>query len=313
MSKKSKKRNGEKYIKCVETIPPDEYEKIPIFQSIMQLYHEYKPQHCRGDDLRFVFQLGNDVKEHEFREICCSPNVFKDSWSDANVLMGVKLVYSDGTWEYGFKYWKDKGIVQRKNSVLRSLYTRAGVINEESKVLEDCMGYDGDTRIPAWIQAMIPMYNERIRDGVQNKDKSIETDDYTLSDFANLCDIVDSSFVTENAKYQEVELKTGTVKMPIGLSFNKQDWWVPITTTWKDKICINEWGEASTMIDHTQVLVNAYRYLKSIYVDRETHRRVYSVFPLSDLFSIRKRIWGERERDFEEVWNNLDQAVAGNI
>ena len=313
MSRKSKKKAGERYIKCVETIPPDKYKDIPVFQSIMKLYREYKPTYCKGDDLTFVFQHGGELKERSFREICCSSSHFNDSWCDGTMLKGVKLVYSDGTWEYGFKYWHEKGIVQKPNSVLVSLFLHTGVVNEEEKTLDDCLGLDKDSRIPAWMRAMIPMYNERVRDAVENNDDSIETDLYTLKDFERLRDVMGSSYVLENAHYSDVELKTGTVKMPIGLSFNKEDWWMPFTTTWKDKVCNVEWGEASTLFDRRQILVNVYAYFKSIYVNKVTRRRVYGVFPLSDLFMIKKRNWNDKEREWEEVWNNLDQTVVGNI
>ena len=59
-------------------------------------------------------------------------------------------------------------------------------------------------------------------------------------------------------------------------------------------------------------VVFLYRYLKSIYKDQVSSRKVYGLLPMGSVLNIeRVHYWNDEKA--EEVWNNLDQTIAGNV
>ena len=53
-----------------------------------------------------------------------------------------------------------------------------------------------------------------------------------------------------------------------------------------------------------------YSYLKSIYVDDIKFEYVYGIIPMSDLYTINRN---GGFSSHEEVWNNIDNTITGNI
>ena len=53
-----------------------------------------------------------------------------------------------------------------------------------------------------------------------------------------------------------------------------------------------------------------YSYLKSMYVDDVRIERVYDIIPMSDLYVINRNVGFSSH---EEVWNNIDNTIIGNI
>jgi hypothetical protein len=59
-------------------------------------------------------------------------------------------------------------------------------------------------------------------------------------------------------------------------------------------------------------VVFRYSYLKSIYQDNVSTRKTYGLFPMGSVLNI-ERVHYWNDKNAEEVWNNLDQTVAGNL
>ena len=306
------KRKKAKYIVSAEPVPKEEFGQCKVFQSIVNVYQGL----TSGEDRKFVFvdEDGN-VKERTARRVTCDSQIFHDSFGDDSLLC-VKLIYNDGTWEYGLKWWHNKWLT-RDGRKLVPLYLKDGYVNEETGEVEEPHKYDKDARVPAWLLKLIPWYNERIEDAVANKDTSIETEDLSLDDWRKLCEVMNSGYVSPTATYSEVPIgKTGKMrKCAATISFLRDTYWQPMMTTWKNNICVNEYGVSSSILDTKNTVVATYTYLKSIYKRRGEYKRVYGVMPVANLLSITKRKWSNEGNGYEdvEVWNNLDQTVVGNV
>ena len=312
-----------KKVKRIEVVPLEDLPKAKVIMSLANLWAvdvgKGKTKY-EGDDLKFAYldDKTSEVVSKKFRGMVFSIRAFKDGFSDTN-LLPVKIHYHDGSWEYGLKWWEDRDIVYQRNRRLVSLFVKSGYVNDHNEEIEDAADTDRDSRIPAWILDLLPRYNEKIRDAVNG----LPTDfpmDVPLDDWSAVHSVIESGYVTEHTQYSEVKLKKRKFKAPVGLSFSRNLPWQAILTTWKDNVCVNEFGiQKSKMLDQTQMVVTVYSYLKSIYANIHRHRKVYKLIPLGDLLFVSKEKY---ERDEEcpsgycvddEVWNNLDQTVAGNV
>ena len=312
-----------KKIKRIEVVSLEDLPKAKVIMSLANLWAvdvgKGKTKY-EGDDLKFAYMDSKtgEVVSKKFRGMVFSKKAFYDSFSDTNVLP-VKIHYHDGSWEYGLKWWEDRDIVYQRNRRLVSLFVKSGYVNDHNEEIEDAADTDRDSRIPAWILDLLPRYNEKIRDALDG----LPTDfppDIPLEDWDAVRNVVESGYVTEHTKYSEVKLKKRSFKAPVGLSFTRNLPWQAILTTWKDNVCVNEFGiQKSKVLDQTQMVVTVYSYLKSIYANIHRHRKVYTLMPIADLLFVSKEKY---ERDEEcpsghwiddEVWNNLDETIAGNV
>ena len=311
-----KTKRGTRYIKRVELIPEEEFKTLGVFQSMIERFKEHSPLKGHDHDMRMIVTTPNgDLKTMEIEEIVCRKDDFVDAFSDGRTLCAVKLIWSDGSWEYGFKLWERKERIYQKNCKLQSLFAKVGVVNEETGEIEDIFDVDKDSRIPAWILELIPMYNERIRDGLWNDDKSIETKTVSLEDWQKVQDTLCSEYVTSKARWKEVSVGKEKVKMPIDLVFDRHVWWQPVITEWKDKVCKEEFGAFSDMLEKDAMKIFCYTYIKSIYCNNYKSVKQYKVIPLADVLSLSVKKWDGDTHDWveNEVWNSLDETCKGNV
>ena len=310
-----------KRIKRIEVVSLEDLPKAKIIESLANLWLKMengKPKY-EGDELKFSYTDGNgELATRSFRGMVFSIRAFKDGFSDTN-LLPVKIHYRDGSWEYGLKWWQDKDVVYQRNRKLVSLFVKSGYVNDHSEEIEDAADTDRESRVPAWILDLLPRYNEKIRDAVNGVEIDIPPD-VPLEDWESVKDVVESGYVTSFTKYSTVKMKKRSFKAPVGLCFNRHLPWQAVLTTWKDNVCVNEFGiQNSKLIDHTQMIVTVYSYLKSIYENIHKHRKVYTLVPISDILFVTKEKYDRDDSHpgghwvDNEVWNNLDQTVAGNV
>jgi hypothetical protein len=311
-----KSKRGTRYIKRVELIPEEEFKTLGVFQSMIERFKEHTPTKGHDHDMRMIVTTPDgDLKTMEIEEIVCRKDDFVDAFSDGRTLCAVKLIWSDGSWEYGFKLWERKERVYRKNCKLQPLFAKVGVVNDETGEIEDIFDIDKDSRIPAWILELIPRYNERIRDGIWNNDKSIETKTVSLSDWEHVQNTLCSNYVSTKAHFREISIGKEKVKMPTDMVFDKNVWWKPVITEWKDQVCKEEWGAFADMLEKEAVKVFCYSYIKSIYCNNYKSVRQYKVIPLADVLALNVRKWDGDKHDWveNEVWNSLDETCKGNV
>ena len=312
-----------KKVKRIEVVPLEDLPKAKVIMSLANLWvvdvGKGKVKY-EGDELKFAYMDSKtgEIVSKKFRGMVFSSKAFHDSFSDTNVLP-VKIHYRDGSWEYGLKWWEDRDIVYQRNRRLVPLFVKNGYVNDYSEEIEDAADTDRDSRVPAWILDLLPRYNEKIRDAVDGLPTDFPTD-IPLDDWEKVKDVAESGYVSTHTKYSTVKLKKRRFKAPVGLSFTRNLPWQAILTTWKDNVCVNEFGiQNSKLLDQTQMVVTVYSYLKSIYENIHKHRRVYTLIPVSDLLLVTKEKYERNDENPDgqwvdkEVWNNLDETVAGNV
>ena len=169
MSRKSKHQKSKVYVKYVKDLTQEEWEKSPLFESIRQAVGD----RGNADGFRLNVALDNgDMVQKKFREIKWGKDAFKDMWSEEYTIVAVKIGFSDGTSDYGFKFMESKTIVNRKNAVLEPIFIREGIWSERDGEFVDCPKSVISTRkLPAWMLKRLPMYNERIRDIAKSEAK----------------------------------------------------------------------------------------------------------------------------------------------
>ena len=312
-----KKRHG-RYIKYVETIPEQEFKRIRVFQSILNALGDNDGTRVenRNHNTRFVIDRNGELEERDISEIVSKPEDFFNAFSEYNTVMGVKIFWSDGEMEYGFKSWCNKAIVHRKNSELVSIYTKDGVFNEETQEIEDIFDLEDDCQVPAWILKLMPGWNERIKDAILKGDTSVETKCVSLDDWKVVWDTINSKYTTNLAKCKEVTIYGKRTIRAVGAEFNQSTWFTHVDSSWKNEVCEDTFGVSSQMLDKDAIKVFCYSYLKSIYRDRTSMRKVYDLFPVSSLLMIKRRRWtGGGFGDFNEteIWNSLDETCKGNV
>ena len=310
-----------KRIKRIEVVSLEDLPKAKVIQSLADLWkkEENGKTKYEGGDLKFSYNGKNgELASRVFRGMVFSAKAFNDGFSDTNILP-VKIHYRDGSWEYGLKWWEDKDVVYQRNKKLVPLFVKSGYVNDFSEEIEEAADTDKDSRVPAWILDLLPRYNEKIRDAVDGVGRDIPPD-VPLEDWEAVRDVVESGYVTSHTKYSTVKLKNRSFNAPVGLSFTRHLPWQAILTTWKDNVCVNEFGiQDSKILDQNQMVVTVYSYLKSIYENIHEYRRVYTLVPISDLLFVTKETF-DRDDDHPsghwidaELWNNLDSTCRGMV
>ena len=312
------KKNNDRYIKHVSLIPDDEFKKLGLFKSMMERFENHDGSKAKDSHMKMAYlDRDGELKELDIEELVTKKADFIDSWADGRVFCAVKILWSDGTWEYGLKRWNDVTRVYRKNCKLKPLYAKVGVINDETNEIEDVAAFDSDSRIPAWILELIPRYNEKIRDKVETYPPKNEIDQggVTFDDWREVYKVMTSNYISTNAHWSKLNLGKITKGMAISPVFDRNKWWTPTMTTWKDTICKQEFGAVSELLELATVKVFCYSYVKSLYCDNWKKVREYQVIPISNILMLKKHKWNDAAHGWmdEEVWNNLDEACKGNV
>ena len=200
-------------------------------------------------------------------------------------LIPVRIHYRNGGVEHGFKYCNVKTVVKRRNGKLRSFFIKDGYIDDATGELT--YEISSDSVIPCNILKMIPFYNEKVRD-----DK-IKSDGYNVNSSMQISSILSSNnFCTYETEYSVPPNSKNDVKMP----------WVQVDIS-------NMRNDKDEVYPPTK-RTYCYSYLKSIYVDDIKFEYVYGIIPMSDLYVINRKVGYVSE---EEVWNNIDNTITGNI
>ena len=132
---------------------------------------------------------------------------------------------------------------------------------------------------------MIPFYNEKVRD----------MDDYNVNSHISMqiSSILSSNtFCTYETEYSVPPNSKNDVKMP----------WVQVDIS----NMLNDKDEVYSPTKRTY----CYSYLKSMYVNDVKIEYVYGIIPMSDLYTINRNVCFSSH---EEVWNNIDNTITGNI
>ena len=205
-----------------------------------------------------------------------------DPFSDG-YLIPVRIHYRNGGVDYGFKYWGVKTVVKRMNGKLRSYFIKDGYIDDATGELK--YEISSDSVIPCNILRMIPFYNEKVRD----------MDDYNVNSHISMqiSSILSSNtFCTYETEYSVPPNSKNDVKMP----------WVQVDIS----NMLNDKDEVYSPTKRTY----CYSYLKSMYVNDVKIEYVYGIIPMSDLYTINRNVGFSSH---EEVWNNIDNTITGNI
>ena len=308
-----------KMVKWIEPVPLDEFNSSPLLMSIKSSMH-------KDDDNTFIFQDQKmDLVERRIRKVYpiegYDKNPMTDPFNESTSLVCVKIHYRDGSWEYGFKYWREQYVPHPEKRNLLPIYLKDGYIDEFTGEVVD--SYDMDvsyytTFVPYRLLRKLPTYNEFMRRRVKSQEKSNKE----TSEDEQICDVIDSSYVRRNGVKFSVPPLKGKPK-----DIGKMAWAENMNVLISDYIAgnpQNEWyevrgtdyGSGQMRLVKCNDIANRPRffkfsYLKSCYEDVIEHKTVGEIYPVSSLLSIMlKDSWRDEET---ELWNNLDQTVAGNV
>lgn len=306
-------------VKWIEPVSLDEFNSSPLLRSI-------KSSMRADEDNTFIFQNPKmDLVERKIRKVYpiegYDKNPMEDPFNESTSLVCVKIHYRDGSWEYGFKYWKEQYLPRPEKRNLLPIYLKDGYIDEYTGDVVD--SYDRDdsyysTFVPYRLLRKLPTYNEFMR----RRAKSKENLNKEVSEDELVCEVIDSSYVRrKDVKFGVPPLK-GKHK-----NIGKVAWAESMNVVFNDYFGVNqqhEWYEVRGFdygdgqmrlvkcdgIDNRPRLFK-FTYLKSCYEDVMEHKTVGEIYPISSLLSIMlKDSWRDTET---ELWNNLDQTVAGNV
>jgi hypothetical protein len=280
----------------------------------------------KDDDNTFIFQNQKmDLVERRIRKVYpiegYDKNPLTDPFNESTALVCVKIHYRDGSWEYGFKYWKEQYLMHPEKRNLLPIYLKDGYIDEFTGEVVDSYDMDDSyytTFVPYRLLRKLPTYNEFMRRRVKSQEKSNKE----TSEDEQICDVIDSSYVRRNGVKFSVPPLKGKPK-----DIGKMAWAENMNVLISDYIAgnpQNEWyevrgtdyGSGQMRLVKCNDIANRPRffkfsYLKSCYEDVMEHKTVGEIYPVSSLLSIMlKDSWRDEET---ELWNNLDQTVAGNV
>ena len=308
-----------KMVKWIEPVPLDEFNSSPLLMSIKSSMH-------KDDDNTFIFQDQKmDLVERRIRKVYpiegYDKNPMTDPFNESTSLVCVKIHYRDGSWEYGFKYWREQYVPHPEKRNLLPIYLKDGYIDEFTGEVVDSYDMDDSyytTFVPYRLLRKLPTYNEFMRRRVKSQEKSNKE----TSEDEQICDVIDSSYVRRNGVKFSVPPLKGKPK-----DIGKMAWAENMNVLISDYIAgnpQNEWyevrgtdyGSGQMRLVKCNDIANRPRffkfsYLKSCYEDVIEHKTVGEIYPVSSLLSIMlKDSWRDEET---ELWNNLDQTVAGNV
>jgi hypothetical protein len=178
-----------KAVKWVEEMGSEELANCKLWQSIRRAI----PSGNSSND--YVMVLSKDdgeLEELKIEDVCATYERLKDAFSDDRIPMFVKLHHFDGTWEYGFKLWRNVAVVQAKNKVLHPIYLMDGRLDKKGNLTNAKVSEE--MQVPMWMNRLLERYNEKIRDKVLSKDKSVETDDATIADWEKVIALANSPY-----------------------------------------------------------------------------------------------------------------------
>ena len=307
-------------VKWIEPVSLDEFNSSPLLMSIRKSMR-------KDDDNTFIFQNHKmDLVERRIRKVYpiegYDKNPMTDSFNESTGLMSVKIHYRDGSWEYGFKYWKEQYLLRPEKHNLLPIYLKDGYIDERTGEVVDSYDMDDSyytTFVPYRLLRKLPTYNEFMRKRAKSKENSSNEE---ISEDEQICNVIDSGYVRRNGVKFGVPPLKGKPK-----DIGKMAWAENMNVLINEYMSGNpnhEWYEVRGFDyeDGQMRLVKCddidnrprffkFTYLKSCYEDVMERRMVGEIYPVSSLLSIMlKDTWRDEET---ELWNNLDQTVIGNI
>ena len=282
-----------KAVKWVEEIAPNELANCKLWQSIRRAIHS---GNSSNDYVMVLSKDDGELEEINIEDVCATYRQLRDSFSDDRIPMFVKLHHFDDTWEYGFKLWRNVAVVHAKNKVLRPIYLMDGRLDKKGNLTN--VKVTEEMQVPMWMNRLLERYNEKVRDKVLSKDKSVETDDATIEDWEKVVALASSAYCGSE-RTMEVD---GT---------SKRAMWVCVDKRYLDYDIYHNFERPIEL----PVLKIAYTYLKSIYCDKWKYQRVNKLFAAEDVLSIGHKSWNGEKRGYEttEVWNSLDETCKGNV
>jgi len=322
-STRRKMRKGaawDKLVKWIEPVSLEEFNSSPLLMSI-------KSSMRKDEDYTFIFQNQKmDLVERRIRRVYpvkdYDKNPMEDPFNESTSLVCVKIHYRDGSWEYGFKYWKEQYLPCPEKRNLLPIYLKDGYIDEYTGEVVDSYDMDDShysTFVPYRLLMKLPTYNEFMR----RRAKSKENSGKEVSEDEQICEVIDSSYVRRNGVKFSVPPLKGKPR-----NIGKVAWAESMNVLISQCMPGNqeyEWyefrgsdcdGDGQMRLVKCKNLDNRPRlfkftYLKSCYEDVMEQRTVGEIYPVSSLLSIMlKDSWRDEET---ELWNNLDQTVAGNV
>ena len=310
------KKSNDRYIKYVELIPPDEFKKNKVFQSMIRTFKEHSDTDGHDMDMRMVvLTKDGDTKNMRILDLVCYKDAWLNSSLDGRCFCAVKMLWSDGKWEYGLKRKFRQERLYRKNGLLKPIYTKIGEVGKNG-LLVDTMSQDYQCGIPAWILNMIPMWNERIRDALCRNDPTIETKMFNLDDWRGVQITLDSEYATDQAYMKNININGKQVKMPVTIELDENKYLGPASTVWnEDMMNSGKFGSVLDRIQTDHMTISCYSYLKSIYYNKVKCVNEYKVIPLSDVIMLTKAVWNVELHKYTEceVWNSIDETCKGNV
>ena len=339
--------------KCVKRMTDEEIKNSPGVNSVLDLFGSNDNRGwAYSKDFKFSYMDSDgELREQVFRNVCTTDDFIKDSFNEGTAIQPVRILKHDGEWETGFRWWEEKAVVVRRNGRLRPYYSLDGVYNSKTKKIEDMHEIDSSCRLPAWILKCLPLYNEKVRDGLEKMDSKLLPPSMSLQDCNALRKGINSNyFQSFGMKMKSLKLKgVGERTVPTKTWLRTKDSrpgskcpsWHPITVTWEGDVCIQEEGIMETK-KYSRRIPEKMRYFVPTYEenydglmnflvnceeDIEEDTLCYTYFKsIYEDVQIRKRIYhiipmynlltiskSPYDKEGSEVWNNLDQTVIGNI
>lgn len=296
---KMKKHRQDSEYKAI--VPFESFEGLKDHKDLKSIASLFPANKGLNLQMTYIDNRNGEIVNHIVTSCEITNKEMSGCFSESTAIQPVMILHHDGEWETGVRWWELKSEVVRENGRLNSYYQLEGTYNEEKNVIEDdCRG----SAVPMWIQRHLPLYNERIRRGLEKEDASIQTKNLSLKDFNRIRAAYNTSQgIVDHERIDEV----------MDLTFEDGS---------KRKMAVVRYMSCPEPIsysyDSQEFIINTslqcYTYIKSTYEDVRRAKKVWHIIPTSSLMSFSRRLdnWNSDGFD-QEVWNNLDQTVSGNV
>ena len=295
---KKKHRQNSEY-KAI--VPFESFKGLNDHKDLKSIANLFPANNSLYLQMTYVDNRNGEIAKHIVRSCEITDKEMKSCFSEGTAIQPVMILRHDGEWETGVRWWELKQEVVRENGRLNSYYQLEGTYNEEKNVIEDdCR----DSAVPMWIQRHLPLYNERIRRGLEKEDASIQTKSLSLEDFNRIrAAYTTSQSIVDHDRIDDVmdlTFEDGSKRKMAVMHYVYR----PDTTRYT--------YDSETFNIYTSL--RCYTYIKSAYEDVRRAKKVWHIIPTSSLMSFSRRLdnWNSDGFD-QEVWNNLDQTVSGNV
>lgn len=307
---KLKKRAGlgfGKTIKRVEVLS-ELHPKPQVIMDIQDAITKCSSAHC---EFNYIDGHG-ELRQRVFREMRFGKAALEDPFTAQTTVIPVKIHYANGDWEYGLKCFDE--VCKRGKNVLLSFYRKVGLLDEvKGRIKNDIQLVGAEYRIPAWVLDILPRWNDKIAQKVEERDNEWlqKHTTYSLEDWGLVGDTYGTSYISSEVNVKDIIIDGKRERFaPVGYDYTKSVQNYPMMTTWKDDYCVDERARIVYLNEQPILSEFYYAYVKSFYAKTRKRGKVYTLIPISSLLNIVARPYSKNKEE-TELWNNLDSTVKG--